>query len=450
MTGRSDESLNCLPRSEVTFLSHLLLRSVNENDQLAANQVTDIMEKRIRTVILAASAILAVASCNSRSNRSSGMSAHRDDTPKPNPTSVVDSLPVGTPSRLCDQVLTSMVALESITDTTIHDYSRETTPVSKAFFCPPDDLEESQTAQLVSRRYNLSAVMNHVIHSYELFCRKASELQFAADDDSTIVITKADTLAIIRDDTIPIPAAILNSALPSAADRRAARTFLAAYGRFDGDDSGGSSLDRAFSEYRNYFDTVPKLFSEEVYDEYSEKMDDWYDKRNYVSEIDMIQLLRVKDKAKLTDRQLEHFRKAVESEPDIDRRAILALEYVKWDEWNGAVLLGEILESGQYTRYLYETWITWRAVVQISHIGPSSFCVIPNNYFDQVRVKCLETMLRHYESCHERFELCMIEDMAMHEILHRQGSIIGNESLATLAELQYGMFVHPRVLDQKR
>ena len=153
----------------------------------------------------------------------------------------------------------------------------------------------------------------------------------------------------------------------------------------------------------------------------------------------------MKDKAKLSEDQMEHFRIAVESEKDIDRRTILALEYAKWNTWYGSVLLGEILESGQYTRYLLEAWITWRASVQMSFIGPSSFCVIPNNYYDRVRVKCLETMLRHCESSGDVYDLCMMENLLMIPVLHRQGSLAGNESMMTLAELQYGMFVHPRV-----
>ncbi|MDY5302287.1 MAG: hypothetical protein SPH63_04615 [Candidatus Cryptobacteroides sp.] len=43
----------------------------------------------------------------------------------------------------------------------------------------------------------------------------------------------------------------------------------------------------------------------------------------------------------------------------------------------------------------------------------------------------------------------MLENLLMIQILHRQGSIAGNESMATLANLQYGMFVHPRVTESE-
>ena len=406
------------------------------------------MYSTIRRFFIAAAAIAIAASCNG--NRNTSGSANRKDMAAVAPSAVIDSLKAGEPSPLCTQVLTSIDALEAITDTTRHSYDRETTPMEKAFFYLPEDLGGSKTSQLLMRRYNLCAAINHVVHSYELFCRKSSEMGFLSDDDTTVLITKADTLALIAEDIIPVPSSLLTKVLPDAGDRKAARAILAAYDRFDGDDSDGSPFSAAFSTYREYFGTVPDLVPEETLDEFEENFWDWYDKKPFVPETDAIQALRVKDRAKLSDEQMEHFRKAVESETDIDRRTILALEYAKWNEWYGAVLLGEIIESGQYTRYLLEAWITWRASVQMAFIGPSSFCVIPNNYYDRIRVKCMQTMLRHYESSKDPYDLCMLENMLIIPPLHRQGSLAGNESLKTLADLQYGMFVHPRVTEKEK
>ena len=404
------------------------------------------MNRKIISIVITAAIIVIAVSCNNKKTSGRANTKNKDTQP----TFVIDTLHVGDSAvGLCPQILTSIGALETITDTTSHSYDRETTPVEQAFFYLPEDLAGSKTAKLLMRRYNLCAVINHVVHSYELFQRKSSDLGFNPDDDSTSVITKADTLALIAEDIIPVTSSLLAKAFPDMRDRKAAHSILAAYDQFDGDDSEGSPFSNAFAIYREYFETVPELVSEETLDEFSEKFWDWYDKKTYFPEIDAIQILRMKDKANLSEEQMEHFRRAVESETDIDRRTILALEYAKWHEWYGALLLGEILESGQYTRYLLEAWITWRALVQMTRIGPSSFCVIPNNYYDQVRVKCMETMLRHYESSKNPYELCMLENLLMIQILHRQGSIAGNESMATLANLQYGMFVHPRVTESE-
>ena len=48
---------------------------------------------------------------------------------------------------ICTQILTSIDALETITDTTSHSYDWETTPVKKAFFYLPEDLAGSKTAK---------------------------------------------------------------------------------------------------------------------------------------------------------------------------------------------------------------------------------------------------------------------------------------------------------------
>ena len=122
--------------------------------------------KRILTRIIFVIAVVpAAVSCFNRSGKA---------VPKDPSTAVIDSLAAGEPFRLCEQTVTSIDALANITDTTSHSYDRETTPMEQAFFFLPQDLTESGTAKLLMRRYNLCAVINHVVHSYELFCRKSS------------------------------------------------------------------------------------------------------------------------------------------------------------------------------------------------------------------------------------------------------------------------------------
>ena len=70
-------------------------------------------------------------------------------------------------------------------------------------------------------------------------------------------------------------------------------------------------------------------------------------------------------------------------------------------------------------------------------------------YYDMVRTKCMETILRHYASSGDSYDLCILENLLIIPVLHRQDSIFGNESMVTLAELQHGMFVHPRVTEKE-
>ena len=72
-----------------------------------------------------------------------------------------------------------------------------------------------------------------------------------------------------------------------------------------------------------------------------------------------------------------------------------------------------------------------------------------DNFYDQIRVKCLNTFLRHYQANKDGNTLCLMENMLLCEVLHRMASIAGNESLATCAQLSYDYFIHPRLLDKE-
>ena len=145
-------------------------------------------------------------------------------------------------------------------------------------------------------------------------------------------------------------------------------------------------------------------------------------------------------------------------EIDSDRRAVLALELAQIDEWEGAILLGDLIESGIYTKYLLEVWLSWRTRAQMNY-SPSSFAMIPNNYYDRLRVKCLNTFLSRIqeekeigdpESVDTKYIRCLMENMILIHNVHRQGSIPGNDSFATSMHLAYDMFIDPRLLEENK
>ena len=111
-------------------------------------------------------------------------------------------------------------------------------------------------------------------------------------------------------------------------------------------------------------------------------------------------------------------------------------------------MLGEILESRIYTKYLLEAWISWRANAQMDH-SPSSFGVIVNNYYDKVRTICLDTMVRHCLESEDKNAEVLIENLLFCEIIHRMGSLAGNSSFNECAMLSYNMFIHPRLLPEE-
>ena len=284
------------------------------------------------------------------------------------------------PYRLCEAVLTSQEAMESAFPDEMDDFFKE-----DAFYLPAADIKDEPLVRTVQLRYNYVALFNRVIHSYEWFQRASTGIA----DETT---TRKDTLEWIRYARPKVSESVIRATLPDAGAQAWAKRLLQAYNRFDGDDSTGSPFSAAVNRYTEALSELPELVSKEETDRFEERFWDWYDKRNVVPEIDTLVRMNMYEYEgpKPSDEQLENLKRAIEAERDIDRRTILALEYVKFNTWDGVPLLGEILESRIYTKYLLEAWISWRANAQMN-LSPSSFGVIVNNYYDKVRTICLSS-----------------------------------------------------------
>lgn len=400
--------------------------------------------KKVFFVLATVFAIFSLVSCGNHTAKHTSSTSTKATAADHAATAafVIDSLPVsGEPFVLCPQMLTSEEALEHLEGPDENAYDKESTPDKYSYFYPESDIKVTKDVKDLELMYNISTVYNHAIHSYELHTRKLS-----AGDDS--LMTRKDTLDIIAHDVYRPSKKLIESVIKDKKSQAETFKFLDACAKFDGDESESSPYAKAHERFRQLVPEESIFPDESLLDDFTENFWAWYDKKPYVPQINDIVKLRLKEsEVKLSDEQIGHFRDVVKSEKDIDRRTILALEYAKWDNRYGAVLIGEILESGIYTRYILEAWIAWRACVQMSFIGPSSFCTIPNNYYDRIRVKCMNTILRHMQSTEaDKYDRCILLNLAYCQILHRQGSIYGNQSLATLADLQYGMFVHPDAL----
>ena len=348
--------------------------------------------------------------------------------------------------RIADQILTTEEAMQNAFPNSTDDFLHETTSASKAFYYPGDDIKDDNYVKMIQLRYNYATVLNQVLHALEWFERMAT----GVDVEST----KADTLRWIKQSRPTIPLSELEKALPDPTARNHAEKLLAAYSRFNGDTNEGGKFDTAFTDYIDYFNSLPGAINQDYVDAFKNEFWEWYDKQAIVPEIDELVRMNMMNKPEhLPDNyQLENLKYAIQAETNIDKRAILALEYIKFHpggRLGGAELLGEIIESGVYTKYLLETWISWRANVQMEH-SPSSFSVIANNYYDAVRCKCIDTIVRHCIQTDDKKAECLLENLVCCEIVHRMASIAGNSSFATAAGLAYNDFIHPRLLENEQ
>ena len=328
----------------------------------------------------------------------------------------------------------------------IGDFLHEATPDTKAFFFREPDIKDTELSRTVQLRYNYEAVVNKLNHGIEWYNRIASGVA-GGDEDNPI--TKADTLEWIRESQPDLTDKFIDSCLPTAPSRKWTKKLLKAFRGFDGDGGPSTEVYQVFQQYKKNYDEFPVLVTEDTLKIFEAEFWEWYDKEQFVPGIDSLVKKKMKDYTgeKLSDGQVKRLEMAVRCEKDINKRTILALELIKYDKMYGVPLLGDIIESGIYTRYLLEAWISWRANVQMEY-SPSSYNVIIDNYYDLLRVKCLNTFLRHCQEEDDYRARCLMENLIQCENLHRMGSLFGNESYSTCVALSYWEFIHPRLLEK--
>ena len=345
--------------------------------------------------------------------------------------------------RLCEAVLTTEEMYSKIFPYSMEDYTADTenTPVREAFYFPAEDIRDNDFTKAVALRWNYLSVLGRIMHSYELFHRLSS----AVDEDDAV--TRRDTLRWLGKAGTELSPQLIREAIPDKDAQEGALSLLASYRRFDGDDRDGAPFPLACESYYEAFGQLPHLVSEWEADYFRKELWTWYDKRAAVPQIDtLIRMNMTGSKAERpSGEMLGNLRLNIETEADIDRRTALALEYVKFDHLEGAVLLGEILESRIYTKYLPEAWLSWRTNLQMEHC-PSSFGPIPNKYYDRLRVICIDTMVRHCLQEDDPMTRCLIDDLICREIIHRMGSLMGNSSFRTAYGLLNYDFIDPRLI----
>lgn len=322
-------------------------------------------------------------------------------------------------------------------------YFEEATRPEETFYFPAEDLRRKNPALVaaVQQSWNYASLLNRVVHAYELFLRASTDTDLDEGEE------KFDTLAFIKKYAPRFSDQFLTKAFPNEDTRREAKKLLAAFMSFDGDDSEDAPLTKAIHRYSEYYKTLPRAASEEMIDRFEKDFWPWYDKAQFVPEVDSLIKMHLEGfkRSEISDEEYDYFDKVVASQTDIDKRAVLALELARFDCCDGSFFLGDIIESRQYTRYLLECWISWRASTQSTH-SPSSMSVIPNNYYDRIRVICINTMLRHAIENNDTNALCLLQNLLICQALHRQAAITGNESFVIRMNLDYVWFIHPRLL----
>lgn len=340
---------------------------------------------------------------------------------------ILDSLKVtGKPYKLCDQKLTSDDYFEKLQAPEGFEprMCYEPTPVSDAFFYPEPDIKVTDMVKNMQNRFNYVTVGNIVYHAEQIYYRKYTD-EFGECRNGE---NRKEKYRIIAEGMPKLSSNTLNKAFPSKKVLDQAQDLLRAYSRYNGDDD--DPLWNLFTEYKGSFVNLPGCV---VYDFKADSaaFDKWYDKDQFITGFGKLVDLRSLDSG-ISEEAIQHLLSAVECEKNIDRRTLLAIELIYHNREMGILKLGEIFESGLYSRYLYEAWDTWRTSVQIYHFGASSFSMIPDNYYSQIKAKCVNSIIRHIQNTpreDHKFDLLIAEFLITTSSLDRMGSIYGNEAI---------------------
>lgn len=157
-----------------------------------------------------------------------------------------------------------------------------------------------------------------------------------------------------------------------------------------------------------------------------------YDKSQYVHDIGEIQKIRVNEDYETE--ALENLRSSLQKRyveaTDFDERCILACEMACCGQENGIDYLGELIEAGQYSKYLLEVWVDWRLFAQEGVFGVSMYSEIPDNLYDNARLLVAKQYARHInENPDDKLAKVLLRKLTYTETLHRVGGYYGNEAL---------------------
>ena len=318
------------------------------------------------------------------------------------------------------------------------------TPDGLTLFIPPEELSRYDIAKTVKDNYNYVLIRDMIVNDYEWMRREMIDLGLELDDPDEGI----DTVGVASRHMIAIPDERLNEAISDPGLRTLAKEVLQMYNDFDGREDSDGVLFVKTKEWESFSDNLVPISSPETLEKFEDWFWSWYDKGKYVPEIDSLMTRRFEAGMLpgMSEEESSRFLELVKSEKDIDRRTILAIELAPYVPSEAVLLMGEILESGIYTKYILEAYLNWRAMAQEQYFGSSSMSLIPNNLYNQVRARCVETILRHYIQSGEEFDLCLIDNLIGCGVLARFGWIMGNGATPALYNLRERAFLPPEIL----
>jgi len=199
-----------------------------------------------------------------------------------------------------------------------------------------------------------------------------------------------------------------------------------------------------FQELVNIPYDTPEFLSDEEREATGEDFWALYNKSKYVANYDEIQKKRLPEDVDIDELQRLSLslQKRYLEENDFDAKCILALEMGCYDFPYAIDYLGELIEDGRYSKYLFEVWISWRLRAQSRVFGISTYSEIPDNLYDNARLLVAQAYVNHIvENPSDTLAKFLLMNLIYTENLHRPGGYYGNEALGAELMLRTRYFL---------
>lgn len=199
-----------------------------------------------------------------------------------------------------------------------------------------------------------------------------------------------------------------------------------------------------FQELVNVPYDTPEFLSDEEREATGEDFWALYDKSKYVANYDEIQKKRLPEDVDTDELQRLSLslQKRYLEENDFDTKCIYALEMGCYDFPYAIDYLGELIEDGRYSKYLFEVWVSWRLRAQSRVFGISTWSEIPDNLYDNARLLVAQAYVKHIvENPNDTLAKFLLMNLIYTENLHRPGGYYGNEALGAELMLRTRYFL---------
>lgn len=199
-----------------------------------------------------------------------------------------------------------------------------------------------------------------------------------------------------------------------------------------------------FQELVNVPYDTPEFLSDEEREATDKEFWTLYNKSKYVANYDEILKKRLPEDVDYDELQRLSLplQKKYLAEEDFDAKCIYALEMGCYDFPYAIDYLGELIEDGRYSKYLFEVWVSWRLRAQSRVFGISTWSEIPDNLYDNARLLVAQAYVKHIvENPNDTLAKFLLMNLIYTENLHRPGGYYGNEALGAELFLRTRFFL---------